>query len=453
MKKNTLILIVFFVANIRSVFSQTCFATQTYTTVGATTYTLSGTAANNYTIKITCDGGAGAISSLGNIGGKGARMSGIFTVSGGDVLRVVVGANGSFNLGVVAFNGGGGGGGGSAVIRCTGGGVSCTSGTLFIAASGGGGGGNGVGGGGLTTSGSGNGGAGNAADSGGGGGLNSAGTGTGAGGQVIITGTGVSLGGNTQSDGGAGFGGGGGGATSPDGICCFHGGGGGGYSGGDAGGSGGGGSSYNAGSSQVNTSNIATVGRVTIECLTVLATELMGFKATNHKSTIDLLWQTASEKDMSHFDIEQSTDGLNFSKIGETKAAGKANSYTFTKEGPLSIVTYFRLKIVNSDGRFTYSKVLSVAFGKDLTVKAFPNPIQNELTIDVISESKQLDIDIIDVLGRSIYQKNESNTDLSREYREGSKLLTINTLKWLSGIYFLKISDGKKVFQQKIVKR
>jgi hypothetical protein len=178
----------------------------------------------------------------------------------------------------------------------------------------------------------------------------------------------------------------------------------------------------------------------------VLTAELIDFKAISHKSTVDLLWQTASERDMSHFDIEQSTDGLTFSKIGETKAANKANSYIFNVEGPLSIRTYFRLKIVNSDGSFTYSKVLSVAFGKELTVKAFPNPIQNELTIDLFSDSKQLDIEVIDVLSRSIYQKNEQNT-------EGSKLLIINTLEWLSGIYFLKVSDGKKVFQQKIVKR
>jgi Secretion system C-terminal sorting domain len=179
---------------------------------------------------------------------------------------------------------------------------------------------------------------------------------------------------------------------------------------------------------------------------TVLAAELLDFKAISHKSTVDLLWQTASEKDMSHFYIEQSTDGSTFSKIGETKAINKANSYIFTVEGPLSIRTYFRLKIVNSDGSFSYSKVLSVAFGKDLTVKAFPNPIQNELSIDVFSEAKYLDFDVVDVLGRSVFQKKEQNT-------EGSKLLTINTLNWLSGIYFLKVTDGKNVFQQKIVKR
>ena len=185
----------------------------------------------------------------------------------------------------------------------------------------------------------------------------------------------------------------------------------------------------------------------------VLSAELIDFKAISHKSTVNLSWQTASEKDLSHFEIEQSTDGSTFSKIGEIKAVNKPNSYVFNVEGLLSILTYFRLKIVNSDGRFTYSKVLSVAFGKDLTVKAFPNPVQNELTIDVFSEAKYLDFEVVDVLGRLIYQKKEENTDLSRESRDGSKLLTINALDWVSGIYFLKVSDGKKVVEQKIVKR
>jgi hypothetical protein len=178
----------------------------------------------------------------------------------------------------------------------------------------------------------------------------------------------------------------------------------------------------------------------------VLSVELIDFQAVKHNSTIDLLWQTASEKDMSHFDIEQSTDGKTFSKMGETKANNKASKYQFLNHTPLSILTYFRLKIVNTDGSFTYSKVVSVSFGKKLTVKAFPNPVNNELTIDAFSDAKSLDFEVVDIVGRSVYQKKEQNT-------EGSKSLTINTLGWASGIYFLSVSDGKNVFQQKIVKR
>jgi Secretion system C-terminal sorting domain len=177
----------------------------------------------------------------------------------------------------------------------------------------------------------------------------------------------------------------------------------------------------------------------------VLPLELLDFKAINNKSTIDLLWQTASEKDVSHFDIEQSTDAKIFSKIGETKAKGSASDYQFTTKPPTGAGGYFRLKMVDLNGDFTYSKVVSLAFGKDLSATAYPNPVRNELTIDAFSEGKFLNIEVLDVLGRSIYQKRAQNT-------EGSKLLIVNTLTWNSGIYFLKITDGKTVFQQKVVK-
>jgi hypothetical protein len=180
----------------------------------------------------------------------------------------------------------------------------------------------------------------------------------------------------------------------------------------------------------------------------------------NFEKTALLTWTTASEQNTAHFDIERSNNGKTFEKIGETKAKGVSSTYQFTDSDPLPMVSgqvstigYYRLKMVDNDGSFTYSKVVSIAFDKDLTVKTFPNPVSNDLSIDVFSEAKYLDIDVIDVLGRSIYQKKEQNTDLSSGRHEGSKFLTINTLDWLSGIYLLKVSDGKTVFQQKIVKR
>lgn len=63
--------------------------------------------------------------------------------------------------------------------------------------------------------------------------------------------------------------------------------------------------------------------------------------------------------------------------------------------------------------------------------------------IDAFSEAKQLDFEIVDLLGRSIYKQNA----------EGAKLLTVNTLTWQSGIYILKVTDGKTVYQQKIMKQ
>ncbi len=118
-----------------------------------------------------------------------------------------------------------------------------------------------------------------------------------------------------------------------------------------------------------------------------------------------------------------------------------------SKRGPLSILTYFRLKMSHTDGSFIYSKVLSVVSSKDLTVKVYPNPIHNELTIDINSESRKQQIDVFDVLGRTVFTQNTEGGV------SNANLLKINTLDWQKGIYFLKITDGKTVFQQKVVKQ
>ena len=431
-------------------FSQGCFPTQFFSTQGtAATYTIPGTASSTYTIQITCNGaagGGGLMAGDGTIwpGGRGARMIGTFTVVGGNVLRVLVGANGHLAGSFSAITGGGGGGGGSVVVRCSGGGVSCTSGTLLIAAGGGAGGcpSFATGNGGLTTSGTGNGGSGTGGDGlgGGGGGLNTSGGGAEGGGQASIVGTTVSMGGGSVNLGGSGFGGGGGGfgnSGTPDA------GGGGGYSGGNAGQPATGGQSFNNGSSQANTANIATEGSVTIVCLTVLNVELLDFQAINKDKSVQLAWKTATETNFSHFDIERSEDSKIFDAMGQTKAKGTNSTYNFDDNDPLSILTYYRLKMVDFDGQYHYSKVVSIERGKGSSIRVFPNPIQNALSIDIHSDAKKIAVEVFDILGRSIFKQNT----------EGSNLLTINTLKWQSGVYMLMVTDGVKIFQQKITKQ
>jgi Secretion system C-terminal sorting domain len=180
----------------------------------------------------------------------------------------------------------------------------------------------------------------------------------------------------------------------------------------------------------------------------VLPIELITFKATPQYKTTLLTWTTASEQNADYFTIERSSDGNLFDAIGKQTAKGQGSDYRFTDFTPPlgARGLYYRLKMVDKDGTFNYSKVISLALGKDLSVSAYPNPVSNELTIDAFSEGKYLDIEVLDVLGCSIYQKRAQNT-------EGSKLLIVNTLNWNSGIFFLKVTDGKTVFQQKIVKQ
>jgi Secretion system C-terminal sorting domain len=194
---------------------------------------------------------------------------------------------------------------------------------------------------------------------------------------------------------------------------------------------------------QINTNNIIVniVG-------SVLPVELVTFKGKNTESGNLLTWQSASEVNLDNYDVERSTDGQQFDKIGTIKAQGKAATYDFLdKKGPLSITTYYRLKINDLDQKSAYSKVITLApKAKGLTAKAYPNPAHDVLTVDIEVENKSdLTIELRDILGRLIWASNAL-------YTEGSLSLPIPLTGVANGNYFLKVSNGLTTIQQKIVK-
>jgi hypothetical protein len=178
-----------------------------------------------------------------------------------------------------------------------------------------------------------------------------------------------------------------------------------------------------------------------------LTVELLDFKAKNTEGGNLLTWQTAMEQNLSHFDIERSGDGKIFEKIAETKAQGQAAIYEYLDKHPLSITGYYRLKINDLDGKTHYSNVISIfSKGKGFSVKTYPNPFGNSLTIDLSTYKKtDVTIELIDILGRQIFVKKVENT-------EGVLSVPISTVGLPNGTYFLKVSDGQQTIQQKVIK-
>jgi hypothetical protein len=150
---------------------------------------------------------------------------------------------------------------------------------------------------------------------------------------------------------------------------------------------------------------------------TVIPVELLNLTATPLSKTTQLNWQTASEKNASHFDVEQSSNGKTFDKIGEVKANGNSatvKSYSFIDETPFNGLNYYRLRQVDEDGTANLSNTVSVIFNSNQKLKVFPNPTKDKLSI--ISESIE-NYSIIDVLGREILRGvisgNQTDVDVS----------------------------------------
>ncbi len=112
---------------------------------------------------------------------------------------------------------------------------------------------------------------------------------------------------------------------------------------------------------------------------TLLPVILVDFTAElNSDKMVGLSWQTGQESNSNYFSIERSQDGSAWTPIGTVKAAGTSNTtvdYDFTDESPAAGVNYYRLSMVDRDGRYAYSEVKIVRTSTLVNkVTVYPNP-------------------------------------------------------------------------------
>ncbi len=200
----------------------------------------------------------------------------------------------------------------------------------------------------------------------------------------------------------------------------------------------------------VNTSNNNQEQAASVSCSSAFASalpiELIRFHAQNTSEGNLLTWQTASEINASHFDIERSDDGKKFEKIGEVKAQGKAANYEYIDKQAQVATVYYRLKNTDLDETFTYSKIVSISpTQKGMKAKVYPNPFSENINIEIFTDEKQeLIIEFLDIVGKKMYTSKINNT-------EGVNI-PVSTKSLPNGTYFLKIFDGKQIIQEKIIK-
>lgn len=185
----------------------------------------------------------------------------------------------------------------------------------------------------------------------------------------------------------------------------------------------------------------------------VLPVELRDFEGTCVNGRRDITWNTATEKNSSYFDLEQSSDGQTFSTLATLQSAG--NSTELLRYGHTVVNDngdYFRLKQVDMDGAFHYSNVIYISCIKE-EIKIFPNPFLDEFTIDLRSFNEQELIDlqwfVSDYNGRKIISEADA---VCRE----PGIIEINTRSLSAGSYILNITNtrtGEILKREKLIKR
>ncbi len=164
----------------------------------------------------------------------------------------------------------------------------------------------------------------------------------------------------------------------------------------------------------------------------VLPLTLVNFSATAQGTSSLLQWQTASEINTKEFIVEASKDGAAYTSIGTTIAKGQSsNTYTLYDFNPYNGWNYYRIKMVDKDGSFTYSPVRSVLFSGKSLIVVKPNPAVNNTTVYFDKELKVSYITVTDMQGKIIKQISAKNV-------VGS--YTFSTANLAAGTYLIKVS-------------
>lgn len=184
-------------------------------------------------------------------------------------------------------------------------------------------------------------------------------------------------------------------------------------------------------------------------CNVVLPVDLLKFSALPLKNAVELLWTTTSEINNNYFAIEKSKDSENFTEIKKINGAGNSTiniNYNFIDENPSSGTSYYRLKQVDFDGRYSYSKIVDVNFSKFKNeIRIEPNPAVSQTTIYFPFELKgETKIEIFNSQGKSVLSKNE-NTEMN------FYLLNLESLE--KGLYYLSIENNQEHFRAKMILR
>lgn len=184
-----------------------------------------------------------------------------------------------------------------------------------------------------------------------------------------------------------------------------------------------------------------------------LPVEWLSFDATLREDDAKLTWATAAELNSDYFQVERSADGVLYEQLGRVNAVGTTSNqseYQFTDAGINAFSNtsiLYRLKQVDMDGRFSYSKTVELKLGDaqpPLSLVAYPNPVSDVLNISLVYRGPS-ELTIVNAVGQVLYTKSFDPFQPKQE-------LQISVIDWAKGVYSATFkSGGSQVVQQLIV--
>ena len=170
-----------------------------------------------------------------------------------------------------------------------------------------------------------------------------------------------------------------------------------------------------------------------------------------------LNWQVGVESGLLRYEVQGSTDGVNYSTVGAVAAgsgvssggsgSGGASSYQYFVVNPAAGSDFYRLKLVNTDGTFAYSNVVAVDVAAGHGVVVLSNPFTSSCTVRVTAVSSgTVNLRLMDISGKVLW---------SSEMVLGVGVNTFvlpSTAALAKGVYLLSVVGGDVRETVKVVK-
>jgi hypothetical protein len=197
-----------------------------------------------------------------------------------------------------------------------------------------------------------------------------------------------------------------------------------------------------------------TAAEIIILSSVALPVKLTSFTGVNKNNTITLNWQTAYEQNSSHYSIQRSVDGVNFTDVARVAANGTSNlplNYSYNDILPASVkmnrTVFYRLKSVDTDGNFGTSDILAMQLDKAaIQLLVSPNPAKDILQVQTASGLAGNGVlTITDMMGRQLYRRDVM-------LQAGSNTIPVNISLFGPGIYSVRLLNGSESHVKQFVK-
>jgi hypothetical protein len=172
--------------------------------------------------------------------------------------------------------------------------------------------------------------------------------------------------------------------------------------------------------------------------------QIANFKAESRNGNVGLTWKTESEQNLRQYEIEYSLDGRYYKNLGFIPARNNINGDFYEFENPISYAdsAFYRLKIVDNNGRWLYTEPVLFQVNKITAFFVYPSVITSHV-INIFLNDPFYSLEVVSMNGEVMLKQNLSG-------KTGRFNIPISP-NLSAGMYIVQLSNYDKKITQKVI--